>query len=290
MKPEIFICKSDVLLTCCLESTHGVSGHLFEILELLKFLLDEGVDAQALIPFSFTKQELMTSLDRYNWCPELKLKILEHVSIIENVKILKCNHVIFVDGIISYHPKAVTVVASKITLIRCARECNFERADIVLQDSRLYNDLPNSAHYVKKVLCQDFKPCKSPDIKTALVYATRACRELPQTTIQEIKDLCYPRVLVLSEEPYTLPEGFVNMKVPVQDMFSLFTDFLYTPVGGYCDPFDCSPRLPVECFFLNKGFRLLAPLYRGLDVRLYDLERDPESLLLKSGDKILDFL
>lgn len=277
-------------MTCCLQSTHGISGHLFEILEYLYYLrFIENIDASALIPFNLSQEDLRTALERYTWSLEVKTRMLELVTVNNRVRVLKCNTVIFTDGIISYRP-GIVLSAKNVVLLRCAPECSSDCANVVLQDSRLYPDLPNSMHYVKKLRCQDFKKAKSPSQRVALVYATRACRKLTQDTIKEIEKMSYDKVLVLSEKPYDLPSGFENLRVPVRSMFDLCTDFVYTPVGGYCNAFDCSPRLPVECKYLGKGFKLLAPLYRGLDVRLYDLETKASTLLLEKGDPILSCL
>lgn len=290
MSSSIYICNHDVLLTCCLQSTHGVSGHLFEIIEYLWLFRQKGVDACALIPFTFSEKDLDITLARYRWPEDEKNVLKSYITIKNNVKILRAKTAIFVDGILAYRA-GVTVLADRTILLRCAMECNYDRADLVLQDSRLYEDLPNSQHYVKKVLTSELKPCKNPDQKVGLVYATRACRELDVRTIEEISKLDYDNILVLSEFPYNnLPENFKNLKVPVQNIFDLFTDFLYTPVGGFCDPFDCSPRLPVECRFFGKGFKMLAPLYRGLDVRLRDIEHNFKNVDLSIEDDIFRFL
>lgn len=290
MTSGIFVSRNDVLLTCCLQSSHGVSGHTMEMLEYLYYLRRvERVDAAVLFPFEFSQDRVRTILRQYVLSQEELDDLFLNIHFLKNIKLLKAKTVIFVDGIIQYRP-GVKVIADNIILFRCARECSAEMADAVLQDTRLYPDLPNSAHYVKKVLVDKLRPCARPDEKIGMIYATRSCRELPTRMVDDFLKMDFSKILVLSDQPYDLPAPFVNLSVPVDRLFDKFTHFLYTPVGGYCEPFDCSPRLPVECKVHGKEFVLCAPLYRGLDVRLYDMECNFEGLKLKKSDALLKYL
>lgn len=289
MLPKIFRSKSDILLTCCLDSDHGVSGHLFELIEYFYYLrFYKRVSAEILIPFEFNIAEFKESLEKYKFTPSEVAIILDNLTILHKPRLVQANTVVFVDGIVSYRP-GVHIAAKNVVLFRCARHCSWERANIVLQDSRLYDDLPNSAHYTKKILFPKFRECSTPEEKVGLIYGTRNCRELPKDFLScNLSE--YSKILVISEKPYNFGGIFTDLKPPVHGIFDLFTDYLYTPVGGYCEPFDCSPRLPAECKFYGKGFKLLAPLYRGLDVRLYDIETDFSRVQLTDKDNFIDFL
>ena len=125
-----------------------------------------------------------------------------------------------------------------------------------------------------------------------MMYMTYVCRKVEPSVIESYfkKSGCTSAMLVV---PYKLPEydcieGVEQVTAPVEDLFSKFGTYIYTPVSR---KFDCSPRLVTECFMQGKRVHKDLDYYDiGLETRYSDCVRDLQSLDLREGDKILQII
>lgn len=280
-----------LILTCGLSSNHGVSGHLYELIEYYYyFKFYKNINCCILIPFKFRYEQFIQALDKYNFTQSELSDIIKNVIIDTSISVIKGN-ILFVDGVRSYFKNCI--IDGKVFGFRCALDSGFTDG-ILFQDKRLYNDyLDNSIHYVKKVLFEKFKAQELYPGNNALIYATRNCRELQEDYFLEFSQKYhFDRVYVVSDTPYEfLRKPFINLKPPVKDIFKLFKTYIYTPIQTkYCKEFDCSPRFPAECKFYGREVIYDIPfIYPGLGVRLQDMEH-LEKLSLTASDHLAEMM
>ena len=276
--------KNDVCLTCGLRSHHGLSGHVFEQIEYfyyLKFL--KGIDAVILIPYDLTPEAFRSCLEKYDFTAEEKQVFIQSTIFEGEVSMLYCRNVIFTDGELEHIP----VLGKNIILMRCSGNYAYEKADIVLQDNRLYSEMPNSTHYVKKLLLHRLRYINLCNTDTAMLYGTANCRYLTYDHLLKVKNLFpHERYIVLSNVALEMPDGFELLKVPVSDLFERFSTYIYTALHMKI-PADCSPRFPVECH--HYGIKMqFECLYPGLKVRLHDIQSN--TLDLTEDDPLCNYL
>lgn len=286
---HIFYPKVQLILTCGMDSDHGVSGHLYELIEYYYyFKFYKNVNCCILIPFNFKIETFIKALNKYCFTISEISDIVKNTVIENNIKIIKGN-VLFVDGFKSYFKNIV--IDGKKYAFRCSLNSGFDDG-IIFQDLRLYNDYQkNSIRYIKKILFNKYKNIKNCDENNALIYATRNCRELSEEYFNNIlkKYNNFNKIYVVSEKPYDfLNKPFINLTPPVDNIFEIFNTFIYTPVNTkYCKEFDCSPRFPAECKYYNKEIVYDIPyFYNGLNIRIYDIENHFESLCLTENDPL----
>jgi len=284
---KILKLDSDLCITCGLRTHHGVSGHVFELIEYFYyFYFYHGVDTMILVPFPIEPKNFFECLDKYDFNPNEIETIKGRTIFNSDVQLIYCRNIIFTDGEIDN----CKILSKNIIFLRCNSLKDLDRANLILQDNRLYNERTNSVHYVKKILLSKFKriDCQS---DSALIYGTTNCRSLSYDDLINIdKKYNFNRYILITNKIQDVPSNFELKLAPVQNLFSLFKTYIYTKLNYSDYPFDCSPRFPVECHYYNKDFILDSPLIRGLDVRLYDIQNNFDSLFLNKNDRIIDYL
>lgn len=285
----IFKVPHELALCVGIDADHRVSGHLFEQIEYFYyfyFLKHRDVcilsdDAEkyidiALQKYDFTEEEVRIIKSRIYTYPK-------------NLRILSGNNFLFVDGATFYMHKVM--IKGNVYYFRCSW-VNFQKNSTVFQDIRLYEELPNSIHYVKKILFEKLKkPQTTTDYK--LLYLTKNCRRLPQSEFNEViqKYDDDRKFLVISdqyEDYFNIPEVIFE-KVPVDNLFEKFGTYIYTKLH-YGEMMDCSPRFVPECKYFGKDIIYDAPIYHGLNVRKYDTENRFETLFLTEEDTLNELI
>lgn len=286
--------KYPLTITTAMCTKHGISGHVFEMIEYyyyFKFL--KGVKTCIVVSCDVTFEQFKVALEKYTFTDLEKSDILENTYFCQNLYALLCDKVLFVDGTINETHRPRILKAKHIYFLRCNNYGELDKADIVFQDSRLYDDLPNSAHYIKKFLFSKYKIPKNSE-QRSLLYLTSNVRMLDEKTFKSII-YKYPKkhFLVVSNEfkDYFKDE---NIKIdfefaPVHDIMNKFSDYIYTPLKNN-HPYDCSPRFVTECAYFGKNVIYECPIYKGLDVRKYDIEHDLKSLELTESDKLYNMI
>lgn len=156
----------------------------------------------------------------------------------------------------------------------------------ILQDDRVYEPAKkNGIHYTKKILLDKLKrPTKSDN--RVLVYGTKNCRN-----VDDYKPLeKYGELLIITNEE-NRPSGYVSVAPPVDNLFEMFSTYLYTPVQR---KWDCSPRFLAECVYFNKKVLFHEIDYwdvdHGLRVRWDDIQNNFGSLHLTDDDPLIGIL
>lgn len=293
----------DCTLCTALNANHGVSGHLYEVIEYFYYLrFMHNVNTCIVIPYEFSKEEFLKALkSKYVFTDEEIEIYLNNIIINNNIKVLISNTVIFTDGSIFNCPdnaiqqmqRAYTVIAKNKIFIRCNNPETLDKADIVLQDTRLYNDCKNSVHYIKKILFDKLKKPTSNCPNTAMLYLTSNCRYLKYDELVNLKNKYnkYKFIVLSNKADYKIPEGFKLYEVPCQNMFDKFDTYIYTHLSGTCGN-DCSPRFVPECYYFNKKVIFdIGEMYPGLKVRVHDIEtKGIESLHLTKDDPLINYI
>ena len=87
--------------------------------------------------------------------------------------------------------------------------------------------------------------------------------------------------------------GVNFVKPPVNNLFSKFNTYIYTPTPK---TFDCSPRLIAECKYYNKQvvYHNITAEYlkkdKGLNYRINDIESGLHNITLTDDDDIFNIL
>lgn len=281
-----------VVLTTSFEVEHGISGHAFEMAEYFLFLNQHNVKTCILLSNGITKNTFLFAVTQKYVLSESELtQITTHT--IEHFwpKLLLAKTLIIVDG--SMDVGSSTLIADKILAFRCStrRVEQLNQSNItVLQDYELYEPLPNSVHYKKKMLLNYLRPqpVKSDLHKTAMLYLTNTCRKLSNERVDEI--------VSKYRDTFDSFVAFVNTKkcyndvteyiVPVENMWEKFNTYIYTETPNFGD---CSPRFVAECRHYNKEVIIETPVVPdGLKVRINDLNKN--IVQLQPNDPIIDFV
>lgn len=285
----IFKIPHELALCCGIDAGHRVSGHLFEQIEYFYyFYFMKHVDV--CIVSDDADVYIDQALEKYNFTPEetqiIKSRIYKYP---KNIRILAGNKLLFVDGATFYMHN--TMIKGEVYYFRCSWE-NFQKHSTVFQDTRMYKELPNSVHYVKKIL---FEKLKKPEVSedNKLLYLTKNCRHLSEAEFNEVlrKYEDGRKFLVISDkyEPYYNVPEVIYEEVPVENLFSRFSTYIYTKLN-YKEMVDCSPRFIPECKYFGKDVIYDAPIYLGLDVRKYDTENNFNSLFLTEEDRLSELI
>ena len=201
----------DLTLTTSMNSNHGVSGHLFELIEYFYyFRFWHNIKTNILIPFELTKEQFKDALKKYNFHHNEILEYINNTFFIKTPQIFFGNIVIFTDGNM-YHPKYYNgiIKCNKKIFLRCNNNETLDKADIILQDFRLYDNTKNAIHYVKKLLFDKMIRIKASYTNTALLYATSNCRMVSYDEMEILKSKYnFSKYIVLSDKDFKVPDKF----------------------------------------------------------------------------------
>ena len=290
------------------DTDHGVSGHLYEIIEyyqLLKNHFKVGILICEDLSWEVIKKAIST---KYNLNQTQITNIKNNITFANRPKYVVGRNILFVDGgftrtMLRY---GVALLFDNIFSFRCSNldfHYNLPYKNVtLLQDNRVYNDEDNkiSINYKKKIKFDIFKDIQKPIYDTALLYITTNCRKLcDDNIIDVVLQYKFDRYVILSNNNINYKEKFKLFKninfpeMPVENIFEKFNSYIYTPTR---DKFDCSPRFIAECRFYNKDViyhdinENYLKIDTGLKYRKYDIENDFKSINLEEDDNIIEII
>ena len=299
---------ADIILTYSnYNQKMGICGHLFEVIDYWE-ILRNNFKVEILIGEDKSEDEINNALTKYK--DDIVDDIKSAIKFIRpRVYDAKNTILIFTDGNLDTN---LIYNVKKIILFPCGKRDytyleTFKNKQniLIMHDTRLKYIIPesiNSKHYVKKI---NFNILKSIDKQyfDNFIYATSSCRIINNSIINkhlnksklENKKLY---VLINNGSPLLdnkiLDDDLVYEILPVKDIFSRFSKFIYT---GILRKWDCSNRLLAECKFYNIDTIIDEEINEdylsedlGLKYRMHDINHAFEDLFLRYDDKILDEL
>lgn len=311
MSSHIFLDKSyDLFITMTwpkyTHMSHGICGHLYEVIDYY-LLIKKHYKTGILVGDSMPVEQFMRAVeDKYNLSHTELTEMLKHTIFTSRPKIITGNNILFVDGLLKQHFQEGGVILkfNNILTFRCSpksthHDLHYKNLHL-LQDDRVYNDLDKdiSKHYVKKIHFDRYKKyTKSQKTNTALLYGTCNCRYISSEMLNDIlSEHEFDKYLLVTDrvEMYqNLPDRVAVTEPPIQNIFSRFDTYIYTPATKM---FDCSPRFIAECVYYNKDVYYHGidqhhlKINTGLNVRMNDISTDFDSILLKDDDDIIPIL
>ncbi len=271
-----------VTLTTSYETPFGVSGHLFEMIEYyyhLKYV--EHFSVCLLItdgtPIDVIKNSI---INKYAFTTEVIDNITNNTIYKYQPKAILANTLIIVNG--SLRLRGADLLVNKTILFRCSEDDVVRDDVLVLQDYDVYDPLPNSEHYKKKMLFSKFKQYDDTNGNIAMFYLTTVCRQCDVVDIMSKYNYDY---IALSNEKV---DGIDTIKVPANNLWSLFDTYIYTNTAK---KFDCSPRFIAECSYYNKKVIFEHDYVDiGLNTRISDISKGIDTITLKEGDAIASWI
>jgi len=294
----------DLVFTTSFENTHGVSGHLYEMIDYFHVCRQNQINCAILLSDGTTKTTLIQAIqDKYNFTePELE-QFATHTIECAQPKVIITHALCVVDGAPRFD--SCTIYADHVILLRCAayefdyfHQHKTIKHTWLLQDFNVYDerycDLDITVvDYNKKILWNRYQQPQSVATNTALLYLTTNCRGLDPRTIQAIIDRKeHENYLILTNnvdlyQSLTAP-NVTLAQVPVQDIFNRFDTYIYTAIPNQ---FDCSPRFIVECAVFGKQVQYeIDYVDAGIEARKRAIAQDLNSLLLTNNDYFLELV
>lgn len=284
--PLVTLKQYDVTITQSWETNHGISGHLFEMIEYFyHFTFHKKIKTSILLADGITIDQFKVALDKYDFSPREYTTIITNTFFKFQPRVIIANDVIFVDG--SIRTFNADLLCKRKIFLRCSEDEYLDKADIVLQDYDLYEPLPNSIDYKKKMLFSKFKKIGKSEDK-AMFYATGNSRMLSFEDLEHLTAKhCFYKYIILSNKEIETPSNVELLKVPVQDLWTKFNTYIYTGLTNLTK-IDCSSRFIAEC--QHYGKQVIYDVQRvdkGLEVRRKDLHEGLDKISLKETDDIL---
>ena len=297
------------------DNNHGVSGHLYEILEYF-ILLNKQFKIGILICEDMCWYTIEKAIKtKYNIDQKLIKKIKDNTFFHNRPKYVTGKNILFVDGGFTRTSlrDGIALSFDKLFSFRCSNKdfhYNLPYKNInLLQDQRVYNDKDNkiAIDYKKKIKFNIYKDIKKIKTETALLYVTTNCRKLCSNYLLDIvMEYKFKNYIILTNQPKIYQEQFKNIKnvtfpaMPLDNIFEKFDTYIYTPTYSVTKKelgcFDCSPRFIAECNYYDKEviYHNIDENYlnidTGLKYRKLDIKNNFESINLKNNDKIIDIL
>lgn len=268
--PLVMLKKFDITLTTSWEAKHGISGHLFEMVEYFYHLtFHKNKSVCILIADGLSREQFCVALEKYDFNEE-ELKIIHERTFFEFQPLtVIAKTFMIVNG--SLRVKDADLLVDKIVMFRCNDTVGIENADVLLQDYDIYEPTSNSVHYKKKILFSKFKKIipKKPNI--GMFYGTRNSRKMSYEQIDGIMEKTnFDSYIVLTDHEMEVPERCELKIVPVKELWDSFDTYLYTNTSVQID---CSPRFVAECKHYGKGLEFHSDkIDLGLQTRLNDME------------------
>lgn len=304
MSKIIDLRQFELVFTTSFFYTHGVSGHLYEMIDYCYITRRNGINSGILLADGVTKDVFKKALrDKYDFTEDEYKEILDNTIECFQPQIIRANNVCLVDG--SWRILSCVMYADNVFLLRCS-EGDFTffhnhksiKQTHLLQDFKLYDERYENLditvnHYIKKILWGRYKKPNLAKTNTALFYLTTSTRATSIENIQNVmaKGLCDNYLLVTNmPELYKSLEG-PNVRVelaPVQNIFEQFDTYIYTPTRWRSD---CSPRFIVECAVYGKQVIYeIDYVCRGIERRIEDIEEDLSALELTDNDYFIEYV
>jgi hypothetical protein len=292
----------ELVFTTSFEHKHGVSGHLYEMIDYFYIANQQGIKTAILLTDGTTVSMLKKAvIEKYDFSDSELSTMFSNTVEMPQPKIILCNQLCVVDG--SPRFNNCTVYAEHVWLMRCS-DTNFSyfnkhktiKQTHLLQDYGLYSeryDYLDDIDYVKKILWSKYKQPTTTKDDIGLLYLTTNCRGLEPERIKEVldKNIC-PGYLIVTNDvsKYKILES-ENVEIalaPVSNIFDKFGTYIYTPIPRQ---FDCSPRFIVECkVFGKKVVYELDYVDSGIERRKQLMEQSLDGLLLTEDDAFLELI
>jgi hypothetical protein len=286
--------------------SHGVSGHIYEIIEYF-YLLSKKYSITILLGDSSMSETWFKKIiqDKYNFNQgEVENIITNTIFCNKPPRYVIGNKILFVDGcLVKMQTCGIRLFFDKIYSFKCSKYeqlVNLDAYDVIpLLDYRVYEDVCNDdvksgINYIKKMLIDSYNSIICKD-DSAMLYLTRNCRLLPVEQVMHIlnkyMDNFNNYIIITDSDIYNnLPATILNP--PVDNIFTKFGTYIYTPTTMR---WDGSPRFPVECKLHEKKIILegIDEAYlnhdKGLMYRLQDMQ-SLDNINLTQSDAILDII
>jgi len=263
-------------------SEHGISGHIFEMIEYY-WILKDNINCKLLWTESLTWDQIELSIrSKYNFNDNEIFNIQMNSEFIYKPLLLKGNNILIVDGNIKRMKS--TLLFKNIIMFSCGDRDLYKLKDTkyhIFQDEsttpygQVYKSGPRTQQYTKKILFDRFKPTSKQFKKRTLLYLTGNCRKMDIDKLKQLieeynKEVPRGTYLIATDEPEYYKElesdNIEIKKMPIDDFLYEFDNYIYTPLTRR---WDCSNRLLVECKYYGKTFQLKLPKdYKNDDLAL----------------------
>jgi hypothetical protein len=280
--PLVMLKKFDITLTTSWEARHGISGHLFEMIEYFYHLTyHKNLNVCILIADGLSREAFATALEKYDFTEDELNKIHECTFFEFQPQVVVANTLFVVNG--SFRMCNSDLLVKKKIVFRCNEDYFLDQADIVLQDYDIYDALPNSVHYKKKILFSKFKKLNPKKPNIGMFYATKNSRKMEFDQLQSIINSTeFDSYLFLTDHQMEVPDRCELRIVPIKDLWDSFGTYLYTNASVYVD---CSPRFIAECKHYGKDLQFFSnKIDKGLQTRVKDMEQG--TIDLKESDDL----
>jgi hypothetical protein len=304
--------RNELCITSCwtLDGwSHGVSGHIFEIIDYYYTLKNKYDTCILLCEPSMTPEWFRRVVtQKYDFSEDEIDDIIKSTKFHNTPKYMKCNKILFVDGcLVKMQQSGIHVFYDVAYTFKCSKYETVHDlemyADVIpLLDYRVYNNVNDSdvdigINYVKKILLDRYKSVENDMTNTAMIYATKNCRKLTNEQLDKIiHTYKFDKYIVVTDVPEVYKQShdnIITLQPPVKNLFEKFNTYIYTPT---LMRWDGSPRFLVECDHYQKDviYHDIDDQYlehdRGLYFRIQDIQSDRESLHLKQTDNILNII
>jgi hypothetical protein len=291
----------DIVFTTSFENKHGVSGHLYEIIDYFFICFQSGLKCGIILTDGTDKETLKRAIEKkYNFSSNI---ILEHTLECFNPGVIITKNLCIVDGAARFNN--CTIYCDNIFLFRCSHK-NFNyfsnhktiKRTHLFQDFNVYEERFEDLNidvidYNKKILWQYYNLPKLGKTNTALLYLTTNCRALSTSEVNQIMHKYrFDKYLIVTNELTRYSdlesENVSIEKAPISNIFEKFDTYIYTSTTK---KFDCSPRFIVECSLYNKNVIYEIDYYdSGLETRKKDMKSNLNSLMLTTEDFFVNYL
>ena len=294
----------DLVFTTSFECPHGISGHLYELIDYYYISTQNNIKSAILLTDTTTKAVFEKAVkEKYNFTESEYNDMLANTYECAIPHIVMANNMCVVDG--SWRFRSCTIYTENMFLLRCSED-DFSSLNNhktiknvhVMQDFDLYSERYTDLNittipYVKKILWSKYIKPKTVKTNTALFYLTTNCRALPPEEIGNIIAKGeFDNYLIVTNAPKiyaSLTSDKVTVEcAPVKDIFDRFDTYIYTATPLKAD---CSPRFIVECAVFGKEVIYeIDYLCAGVERRKADIARDLNSLLLTDSDFFIEYV
>ncbi len=294
----------DLVFTTSFFYTHGVSGHLYELIDYYYICKQAGMNCAILLADGITFDLFKTAVtDKYNFTDAELSDMLSNTTECYRPRIIMANNICIVDG--SWRMLDCTVYADNVFLLRCSEDdftyfSNHKsiKKSHLMQDFDLYPERFEELNievvdYNKKILWQKYHQPQPVETDTALLYLTTNCRVLPAEDIQQVLDKHkYPKYLLVTNEPEiyaSLASDTVTIaQAPIKNIFECFDTYIYTATPKRAD---CSPRFIVECAVFGKDVVYeIDYVDLGIECRKRAIEKNVNDLQLTTDDLFVSYV
>lgn len=294
----------DVVFTTSFFYTHGVSGHLYELIDYYYISSISGLKCAILLADGITKDIFKTAItDKYDFSSDELSHILSDTIECFQPKIIMSKNICIVDG--SWRVLNCTIYADNAFLLRCSEDDftyfsnskSIKRSHL-MQDFKLYperfEDLDiEVVDYIKKILWGRYKVPKTVKTNTAMMYLTTNCRALSLDDTKKIIDkrIC-DNYLIITNKPEiysSLVSDTVRVEqAPIKDIFEQFDTYVYTTTDLQKD---CSPRFIVECAVFGKEVIYeIDYISDGVERRKQDIADNLAGIKLTNQDYFVEYV